>query len=334
MIARKSPLVQPESWKKQLANAYTNPLDLLRALEISPTRVALDPTPQFAFRVPRGFAAKMAVGDVLDPLLLQVLPLLKESEPHQHFVADPVNDQAFQRTPGLLHKYRDRALVIAAGSCAVNCRYCFRRNYPYQHAIGKNKVDSIISTLHSDININEVILSGGDPLILDDENLDAMIGRLAEIPHLQRLRVHTRLPVTIPERLTTGLINALRVDRFDIAFVLHINHANEIDVPFSEKIKMLHQSGINVLNQSVLLKGINDDPAILAELSKRLFTTNILPYYLHLLDPVAGSAHFDVPLARAKVIEQTLREQLAGYLVPKFVREIPHQSAKTPLAYL
>lgn len=319
------------SWKQSLASAYSDPLELLDFLDIDPSLIALDNAPKFPFRVPREFALKMQAGDINDPLLRQVLPLAEELSSPSGYSHDPVAEAAFEMQPGLLQKYKKRALIIATGACAINCRYCFRRNFPYQQATGKDRWRKLVMMLKMNTDVEEIILSGGDPLLMDDAQLKELCDELGTITQLKRLRIHTRIPVTIPTRLTAGLQDLLTQTRLDVAFVIHSNHANEIDEALSSRLRALHRAGVNLFNQSVLLRAVNDDVAVLSELSEALFSANVIPYYLHLLDPVIGSAHFDLPLTEAKQLEQKLRANLPGYLVPTFVREIPHKDSKTPI---
>ena len=233
-----------------------------------------------------------------------------------------------------MQKYAHRALIITTGGCAINCRYCFRRNYPYQQAVGRERLDAIVDSLKNDVEITEVILSGGDPLSLTDRQLYNLIARLDAISHLKRLRIHTRMPLTIPQRLDTDLPRMLRNSRLDVALVIHANHANEIDDAVSLRLRKLHRHGIVLLNQSVLLRNINDSAEALIALSERLFSASVLPYYVHLLDRVSGAAHFEVPLSSAHALEGELTRCLPGYLVPKFVREVPGELAKTTIQRL
>lgn len=329
--AVKQPHLGPRDWKESLACAYRDPREMLAELAINPALIALDENPKFPFRVPREFVSKMLKGDIHDPLLRQVLPLAEELCNPTGFLGDPVAEAAFELQPGLLQKYNKRALVVATGACAINCRYCFRRNFPYNKTTGKDRWRDLVNTVGTHYDVEEIILSGGDPLLMDDEQLEGLFKELETMAHLKRLRVHTRVPVTIPSRITPKLQNLLLDTRFNVAFVIHSNHANEIDETLATRLRALHRAGICLLNQSVLLRGVNDNVETLANLSEALFSANVMPYYLHLLDPVIGSAHFDIPLKEAKVLEQGLRANLPGYLVPRFVREIPHKDSKTPI---
>ena len=321
-------------WKAALKNAFRNPAEVLEALELAHDEISIALDTDFSCLVPREFVAKMITGDIHDPLLRQVLPLAEEKQAVVDFIADPNEEARFHTAPGLIEKYAHRALLIATGGCAVNCRYCFRRNYPYQQAVGTVRLTQALTQIGRTPDISEVILSGGDPLVLDDETLDGLVQQLAENRHLKRLRIHTRFPVMIPSRLTPTLRGTLSDTRLNVALVLHINHPNEIDSGLIERLGDFHRAGINLLNQSVLLSGVNNNAEVLIELSEKLFEANIIPYYLHRLDQVSGSHHFAVPLEAARSLEKTLRAELPGYLVPKFVEEIPKETAKTPLHLL
>ncbi len=332
MIPRTAAAWQGETWQQQLAAAFDSPAALLRHLGIDPARM---PQPGraadgFRLRVPRAFADLMTPGDPDDPLLRQVWPSAEELAEQPGFVADPVGDGAARRRPGLLQKYRGRALLMTTGACAVNCRYCFRRHYPYgddAHAL-----DGALEALAGDDSIAEVILSGGDPLALGDERLGELVRRLDRIPHLHTLRLHTRVPVVLPDRLTPALTGLLRQSRLQPVLVLHANHPRELSDSLARRLAPLPGAGITLLNQSVLLRGVNDDATTLAELSWRLFRAGVLPYYLHLLDPVLGAAHFQLPQEQAVAIHQRLRERLPGYLVPRLVQELPGMGSKTPVS--
>jgi len=329
MIAQSSPTVQPEAWQRDLREAYQHPADLLADLGLPAANCVA--VPGFPFRVPRPYAARMRPGDPSDPLLLQVLPQAAEHDASPGFMADPVGDLAAEKAPGLLHKYVGRALLLLTGACAVHCRYCFRQHFPYAGKLGEGKLAAAFATLAADTSISEIILSGGDPLTLRDDALAWVIARLARIPHVRRLRVHTRLPVVIPNRVTDGLLAALSRTRLKPVVVLHVNHAREIDDALAAAARRLAAAHIPIFNQSVLLAGVNDDVATLAGLSEALFDAGITPYYLHLLDRVAGAAHFDVPAARARALAAALRDRLPGYLVPRLVEEVAGAPAKRPL---
>jgi len=333
MIARSQPENEPADWQHAQRDAFTRPTDLLAMLGLPAAAVGLSDAAAaaFAFRVPRPWAARIRRGDPDDPLLRQVLPVAPEGRARAGFVTDPVGDRAAERAPGLLHKYRGRALLLVTGACAIHCRYCFRREFPYGESVGHARLDAALALLAAAPDVDEVILSGGDPLSLRDERLAELVTRLAAIPHLRRLRVHTRVPVTIPTRVTPALVDWLCGTRLSSVMVLHTNHAQEIDDEVAAALAPLRAAGVPLLNQAVLLKGINDDAQTLRELSTRLFEAGVLPYYLHLLDRVRGTTHFAVPLRRARQLGRELRDTLPGYLVPKLVREQAGRPSKTPL---
>jgi L-lysine 2,3-aminomutase len=333
MITRSKRRIQHADWVAELRAAYVDPLRLLATLGLTADDVGLaTESGGFPFRVPRPFASRMRRSDPRDPLLLQVLPHADEFAEVPGYLRDPVGDLGSRRGAALLQKYRGRALLLLTGGCAVNCRYCFRRHFPYTTATGTANVRRAIADVRGDPSLSEIILSGGDPLLLQDDAVAAIIEQLSAIPHLCRLRVHTRLPITIPSRMTDALVTALSRTRLKTVVVLHINHPNEIDDELGAMLECCSNAGIQFLNQSVLLRGINDDAGTLAELSVSLFAASVLPYYVHLLDPVAGAAHFDVDDQAASAIAAALRARLPGYLVPRFVREVPGENAKTPIA--
>jgi EF-P beta-lysylation protein EpmB len=267
-----------------------------------------------------------------DPLLRQVLPLAEELRDPPGFCTDPVAERTALRTPGLLQKYQGRALLLLTGACAIHCRYCFRRHFPYaEDSAQPDRAVSAVDRLADDPSISEVILSGGDPLMLDDTALAALVGKLEVIPHLRRLRVHTRLPIVLPSRVTRGLCHTLSSSRLQPIVVLHTNHARELGTASRNALEQLNQAGVSLLNQSVLLRGVNDSPHRLAELSETLFACNVMPYYLHLLDRVSGAAHFDLEEKAAIAIMDRLHTLLPGYLVPRLVREIAGASYKIPI---
>lgn len=337
MIPQAPAQIQPvraPRWQQLLADAYADPYALLGDLGIDPATLVsplLTASP-FRIRVPRGYAARMRHGDPCDPLLRQVLPVADEDILMPGFVADPVGDLAAEAVPGLLHKYHGRALLVTTGACAIHCRYCFRRHFPY--AESQASADGwrpALRHLQDDDSISEVILSGGDPLSLSDGKLATLVAELDGIPHLRRLRIHTRLPVVLPERVDEHLLSWLTRTRLATVIVVHANHANEIDAGVGDALQRLRRAGVPVLNQSVLLTGVNDDVDSLCHLSERLFEAGALPYYLHLLDPVAGAAHFEVAASRAIALAAAMRDRLPGYLVPTLVREIAGEGSKRPL---
>ncbi|WP_206063541.1 MULTISPECIES: EF-P beta-lysylation protein EpmB [Oceanimonas] len=320
-------------WQKELARAFTTPEQLLDylGLDAAPWQPGLAARRLFAMRVPQPFADKMEKGNPQDPLLRQVLPLADEFTQVPGFVTDPL-DEHDSALPGLLHKYRSRVLLVLRGGCAVNCRYCFRRHFPYaDNSPGQGGWQPAVDYIAAHSEINEVILSGGDPLMAKDEHIAALLNELEAIPHLKRLRIHSRLPVVIHTRLTDTLRDRLAHSRLRPVLVLHINHANEIDADLADRLRSWQRAGITLLNQSVLLAGVNDDADALEALSERLFDAGVLPYYLHQLDRVAGAAHFAVSDERARTLMARLLERLPGFLVPRLVREVGGEASKTPL---
>ncbi len=317
------------SWKNHLKSAISNTSDLLRYLNISSTQEQRSLQTNFAVRVPIPFANKMEKGNINDPLLLQVLATQDENLKVDGYSHDPLKEQ-INNTPGLLHKYHGRVLLLLTGSCAINCRYCFRRHFPYneQVALGAN-LSKNLTLISDDESISEVILSGGDPLLLSDKALAEIILQIESISHVRRLRIHSRLPIVIPERLTPELKRCLSSSRLQCSLVIHANHANEIDPVLGKKLSALAQSGVTLFNQSVLLKQINDQAKILADLSEKLFEYQVVPYYIHLLDPVEGAAHFAIKESAAITIMQQLSKMLPGYLLPKLVKEEAYKKSKT-----
>ncbi len=321
-------------WNRLLAEAVRDPAELLRLLELPaamlPGAVAAART--FPLLVPRGFAALMRRGDPRDPLLRQVLPLADEEVAMPGFSADPLTERACAPAPGLLHKYAGRALLVTTGACAVHCRYCFRRHYPYQELPrGRRWWEPALAYLRDDPSLHELILSGGDPLTLPDAQLGELAHELAGIPHLRRLRVHSRLPVVLPERIDEAFLGWFTGTRLAPVLVIHANHARELCAPVAAALARVRRAGAIVLNQSVLLAGVNDEVAVLAELSQRLFEVGALPYYLHQLDRVQGAGHFLVDDQRALALARGLAASLPGYLVPRLVREEAGMPGKMPL---
>lgn len=323
------------SWQQALKDAVRDPVELCRLVGLpaeyeEAARRAAHSFPVFA---PRGWVARIRFGNPHDPLLRQVLPLGEELNWPAEFTTDPVGDRLARRSPGLLHKYSGRVLLVTTGACAVHCRYCFRRHFPYSETPrGMQAWQEAIDEIAADSSIAEVILSGGDPLTLVDEQLAELTTRLAEIGHLRRLRVHTRLPILIPERVTGELLDWLGGTRLTPILVIHANHAAELDASVAAALGRLTGAGIRLLNQSVLLRGVNDSVAALAALSERLVDLGVIPYYLHQLDRVAGAAHFEVPEAVGRELMEQLRARLPGYAVPRYVREEPGAPYKIPLA--
>ncbi len=323
---------QSETWQQTLREAIRSSHTLLQRLGLGdhPLAHQVDDDAVFDTLVPEPFMRRMRREDPTDPLLLQVLATRSEAETLPGFGVDPLTEVDYLRAPGLLQKYAGRALLMAATTCAVNCRYCFRRHFPYTENQGAQALPpAVLAALGADTTIKEVILSGGDPLMLRDNTLRTLIGRLGDIPHLQTVRIHTRLPVVIPDRVTDALVEILAGTRLRAVVVLHINHAAEIDAEFAAALTRLRTSGAILLNQSVLLRGVNDSADTLVELSERLMQNAVLPYYLHLLDPVAGAAHFDVRREHAVTLIDEVRARLPGYLVPRLVQEVPGSTSKT-----
>ncbi|OQQ07412.1 EF-P beta-lysylation protein EpmB [Vibrio splendidus] len=332
IITRKVESVE-QNWLKQLSNAISDPTKLLEALEIDPTpwQAGFAARELFALRVPLSFVERMEKGNPHDPLLRQVLPLSEEFEVHQGYSADPLEEQD-NAIPGLLHKYKNRALMIVKGGCAINCRYCFRRHFPYQDNKGSKSVwQTSLDYVAAHSEINEVILSGGDPLMAKDSELEWLISAIEQIPHVKTVRIHSRLPVVIPARVTDELCQLLAQTHLNVVMVSHINHANEINLELKKAFHKLKQSGVTLLNQGVMLKGVNNNANSLKELSEKLFDAGVLPYYMHVLDKVQGAAHFYISDEEAKHHFKGLISEVSGYLVPKLTREIGGRSSKTPL---
>jgi EF-P beta-lysylation protein EpmB len=328
--------LETPQWQRDLARSFTDPLQLLAYLNVRPESVAdldLEDSP-FPFRVTRHFASLMRRGDPDDPLLAQVLPRRAERQSTPGFSSDPVGDLAAVVNPGLLQKYRGRALAIVTGACAVHCRYCFRRHFPYHGNTSMQHWHQVLDALRQRTDVNELILSGGDPLSLSDRRLQQIIEETENSRNIIRLRIHTRQPVVLPNRVSETLCRSLSDARLQAVIVLHINHPNEICADLHDAVDALRGAGCTLLNQAVLLKNVNDDADTLVELSESLFNAGILPYYLHLLDAVDGAAHFGVALPQAIELERSLRARLPGYLVPRLVREVEGATEKTPVSQL
>jgi L-lysine 2,3-aminomutase len=321
------------SWQKELANVITDPKTLLESLNICPNEYQhhFKARKLFPVRVPRPLLSRMKKGDINDPILKQVMPLDVEFSVTDGYSEDPLEEHDTV-APGLLHKYKHRVLMMVKTGCAVNCRYCFRRHFPYaDNSPNKARWQQALTYIKNHSEINEVIFSGGDPLMANDEHLQWLIDEIEKIPHIKRLRIHTRLPIVIPQRITPALVKTLSATKLKVAIVFHVNHGNEIDENVSQAIEPLRVARIPLFNQSVLLKGINDNANTLAELSERLFDVGIQPYYLHLFDKVQGVAHFDLTEDQAKEITLKLMAILPGFLMPKLVREIAGEASKTPI---
>lgn len=330
---KNQPLVEPQKaeWLADLAMAFNDPADLLHYLELPLDEFAeaIQARKLFAVRVPRPFAAKMRKGDKSDPLFLQAMSAANEFVMAEGFNKDPLEEQ-HSPAPNILHKYHNRLLFMLKNSCAINCRYCFRRHFPYNEVkSGKESWQAGLDYISQHTELEEVILSGGDPLMAKDQEIDWILTRLEQISHIKTLRIHSRLPVVIPNRITPELCQRLQQSPLNCVLVLHINHANEIDEQLGQKIQQLKTAGVVVLNQSVLLKGVNDNAQTLKALSDKLFQYGILPYYLHLLDKVEGASHFYIDDQAASDIYQELQRITSGYLVPKLAREIAKEPNKT-----
>ncbi len=321
---------EPDIWRRELQQAIRTSSELLQYVKVQ-SEFASDDEP-FAVRVPRGFADRMVPGDENDPLLRQVLATTHEQIDVPGFVRDPLQEQSDRNlihpAPGLLHKYHGRALLITTGACAINCRYCFRRHFPYaDHQ--QSRHEKALAAVQKDDSIEEVILSGGDPLLLDDSALQRLVDSLAHIRHLQRLRIHTRIPVVLPARVTQALVEMLSTSRLEVVMVIHSNHAQELDAATARSLAALSNAGIHLLNQAVLLKGVNDNLPAQIALAKTLFRQRVMPYYLHLPDRVAGTAHFFINDNDAVKLHRNMQTHLPGYLVAKLVREQAGELSKT-----
>lgn len=325
-----------EDWLQQLADVITEPAELLEYLALSDSpewQKGHDARRLFALRVPYAFARRMKKGDPNDPLLLQVMTSASEFIATPGYSTDPLEEQDDAiAVPGLLHKYINRALLLVKGGCAVNCRYCFRRHFPYQENQG-NKANwrHALDYIRQQLELDEIIFSGGDPLMAKDHELAWLLDEIETIPHIKRLRIHSRLPVVIPARITEALTQRFSQSRLQILLVTHINHANEIDPELCDAMTRLKRANVTLLNQGVLLRGVNDNADTLAKLSNALFDAGIMPYYLHVLDRVQGAAHFMVPDDEARLIMRELMTKVSGYMVPKLTREIGGEPSKTTI---
>ncbi len=321
-----------DTWQTQLRQAVRNGRELLEILQLPDSVLGSGPeAASFPVFAPQPYLRRIQAGNPNDPLLLQILPKPDE-DASQTGTADPLDEQAFQLAPGLLKKYQGRALLVVNGRCAIHCRYCFRRHFPYDTSPQATGAwDDSLSAIQNDPDIREVILSGGDPLTMTDASIGRLLDKLESIDRICRIRIHTRLPIVIPARITSELVDRLVHARPAVVVVIHCNHPNEIDADVERALGQLRRAGITLLNQSVLLAGINDDADCLTHLSERLFRCGVLPYYLHQLDPVRGAMHFQVPVEKGIRLVESLRARLPGYLVPRYVQEIPGRFSKTPL---
>jgi EF-P beta-lysylation protein EpmB len=324
-----------ETWQQQLRNVVSSRAELLALLGLENSEVgdAGGACEEFALKVPRSFVRRMRSGDPRDPLLLQVLSSAQEMQLTSGYSQDPVGENGPTLPErGIIHKYQGRVLLIVSGACAVNCRYCFRRHFPYNdHQNSREQWSEALQFIRDDDSIEEVILSGGDPLVAPDALLQQLLARIADIDHVRRLRIHTRLPVVIPERVTPELLDAVTHPGLQTVVVIHCNHAREIDESVRAAMTRFRDAGIMIFNQAVLLAGINDSVEAQLTLSRQLFAAGVLPYYLHVLDKVQGAAHFDVTEDRAQHIIGELAAALPGYMVPKLVRDIAGANAKVPV---
>ncbi len=324
-------LATQKSWQTAFSDIISNFEALALALDL-PLSTFSQQTGQFPLKVPRRFIAKMQQKNPQDPLLLQVLPTFAETIEVTGFVTDPLEEKNTNPQKGIIHKYRSRVLIPVTGACMVHCRYCFRQHFDYQDNMpNRDDWQKIQDYIMMNADVHEVILSGGDPLSLSERRLFDILDKIENIPQIHTIRLHTRVPVVIPERLDTALLERLQASRCHIVMVIHTNHPNEIDNETAYYLQRARQAGITLLNQTVLLKNINDDADILAQLSEKLWSAQVLPYYLHVLDKVAGSAHFYIEDSQAVALYWQLMEKCSGYLVPKLVRELPNQPFKTPI---
>lgn len=331
------PIKLEQGWQAQLSNVVTSPQQLLAMLGLSEDDVyySAAASAEFSLKVPRSFVERMEYGNPTDPLLMQVLSSELELEPAPGYDTDPVGEDGDKNPiPGILHKYHGRALLIVSGGCAINCRYCFRRHFPYaENQNSRQEWQEALRYIVQDSSIEEVILSGGDPLVATDSHLSELVAQISEVPHVKRLRIHSRLPVVLPARITDEFVAAVTRPGLKSIMVIHCNHANEIDHEVRRALAKLQDNKITLLNQAVLLAGINDSAEIQIDLNNALFAAGVIPYYLHMLDKVRGAAHFDVPDETAKNIQARVAASLPGYMVPKLVREISGASGKTGISF-
>jgi EF-P beta-lysylation protein EpmB len=327
-------LCSSTDWQHQLSHCISDFKSLCEYLHLEHEQLAFSDIAdqQFALKVPLPYAQRMQKGNIHDPLLRQVLPDPRELEHIAGFSTDPLQEASANQITGLIHKYKNRVLITLSGACAINCRYCFRRHFPYtKNKVGSSQWQQILDYIKADMSIEEVIFSGGDPLATSDKRLSSFINDLSAIKQLQRLRIHSRLPVVIPQRITPDLCEILRNTNLQTVLVIHANHANEFDNTVKQALTKLRDADVTVLNQAVLLKGINDSVALQKALHTASFKAGALPYYLFVLDPVQGAAHFDISDAQAQQLVIELQRELPGYLVPKLAREIPGKPNKTLL---
>ncbi|KEI35905.1 lysyl-lysine 2,3-aminomutase [Francisella sp. W12-1067] len=321
-------------WKKALKESFYSPLELLEFLKIDSkeARISSEITKKFKMIVPRSFANRMQKGNINDPLLKQVLPIVDEEVIAENYTSDPLEEKNYNKVTGLLHKYHGRVLLVAQTSCAVHCRYCFRKEFNYKDNIpGRKDWLKTFDYITNDKSIEEVILSGGDPLLNNDEILEFFLKNIQQIAHIKRIRIHSRIPVVLPERITTKLLEILSKHSLDTILVIHVNHPNEIDDNVTRVLSEIHKLGIIILNQSTLLKDINDDADVLYALSTKLIKAKVIPYYIHLLDTVSGTKHYNVDNARN--IMKKLSEISSGFMVPILTKEVPGYPSKKWLSF-
>jgi len=333
MIPRTIQTWHIKSWQEELSQLVRSPAELFERLNLDPSLLpaANKAAEAFPLRATHSYLARITPGDPQDPLLRQILPLGAELTSPEDYSRDPLHEREANPVPGLVHKYAGRVLLVASGACAINCRYCFRRHFPYAaNTPSREDWQAALDYIRADPSLEEVILSGGDPLAVSDKQFAWLLQQLDAIPHVTRLRIHSRLPIVLPSRISPEWVAILRSSRLEKVLVIHANHPQELDASVHEALQRLAAIGVLLLNQSVLLAGVNDDPAVLADLSRRLLSLGVLPYYLHLLDKVDGAAHFAVPDDKAEAIKQALMQKLPGYLVPRMVREVAGASSKTP----
>lgn len=323
-------LQQVTLWKTILRKNFTSISALADFLELSfEQRSQLIQNPNFPLNLPLRLAQKMAKGTLDDPLFKQFVPLQKELIETSFFKADPVCDKSFLKQKKLLKKYEGRVLLLCTSACAMHCRYCFRQNFPYE--TDEKSFHEELKWIEKHLSVHEVILSGGDPLSLSDEKLEKILLPLASMSHIHRIRFHTRFPIAIPERIDKGFLKLIKQLPQQLYFVIHCNHPKELDAEVFNCLKSLQKTGSVVLNQSVLLKGVNDKLDTLVELSRQLINGGVIPYYLHQLDQVKGAAHFEVPVAKGRLLIKKMTQLLSGYAIPKYVKEIAGELNKTPL---
>lgn len=319
---KKNVNINKQTWQQELAEGFNNVHELCHYLNIPLSNITILSSPDFQLRAPVEFVERIEKGNLNDPLLMQILPIKDELNYFPGFNQDPVGDICAMAETGVIHKYQDRALFITTGSCAINCRYCFRRNFPYENfQLSSQKTAQAFEYIRNNKQITEVILSGGDPLLLSDKKLFSLIHKLEKITTIKRIRIHSRIPIILPSRITSEFCNMLAKAKKPIVLVLHSNHANELNSNVQSACKKIQNINITLLNQSVLLKGINDNAQQLCALSEKLFEFGILPYYLHLLDKANGTGHFEVEQKTAIALMDQVKKQLPGYLIPKLIRE-------------